>query len=110
MATSAALFDPPSPTAMAAPPSDSAVRAHLRTLVEKGLVRHKAEDLRYVYTPVEKPEKAMRRALEHLLHTFFDGSPSLAVNTLLDLHAADLDQKDLERLRARIEQARQEGR
>jgi predicted transcriptional regulator len=83
------------------PPSDSAVRAHLRSLEEKGLVRHKAE---------EKPEKAMQQALSHLLETFFDGSPSRAVAALLDLHSSQLDAEERMRLVDRIEKARKEGR
>ncbi len=39
-------------------PSNSAVRAHLRTLEEKGHVKHEAEDLRYVYSPAVQPAKA----------------------------------------------------
>ena len=54
---------------MADAPSYSAVRAHLRTLADKGLIRYEAADLRYVYRPVEEPEKARRYALRlSLIH------------------------------------------
>lgn len=94
---------------LADPPSYSAVRAHLRTLEEKGHIKHRAEDLRYVYFPVETRERAMRRAVRHLVKTFFDGSPSRAVTALLDAHAAELTSQDLERLEELIEQSRKEN-
>lgn len=92
------------------PPSYSAIRAHLRTLEEKGHVRHEAEDLRYVYEPVVKPEKARRSALRHLVDTFFEGSPADAAAALLDPKSAKLSTEQLDRLATLIEQARKEGR
>jgi predicted transcriptional regulator len=92
------------------PPSNSAVRAMLRTLEEKKHIRHEAEDLRYVYMPVVPREKARRSALTHLVETFFDGSTEQAVATLLTVSARDLTPDDFDRLAALIEQARKEGR
>ena len=91
-------------------PSNSAVRAMLRTLEEKKHVRHEAEDLRYVYMPVVPREKARRSAVRHMVDTFFDGSTEQAVATLLNLSAADLKPEDFDRLAELIEQARKEGR
>ena len=91
-------------------PSYSAVRAHLRTLEQKGHVRHRAEEMRYVYLPVVRPEKAMRGAVRHLVETFFGGSPARAVAALLDSHSADLSPEDLDRLSRQIEEAKKEGR
>jgi BlaI family penicillinase repressor len=90
-------------------PSYSAVRAHLRTLGEKGLIRYQATDLRYVYRPVEEPEKARRHALRHLVDTFFGGSPARAVAALLDGDSAQLSADELNRLQQLIEQAKREG-
>lgn len=95
---------------LADPPSYSAVRAHLRTLEEKGFVRHEAEGLRYVYTPTTQPSRARKRALRHLVETFFAGSPADAAAALLDLNAPRLSEEDLERLSSLIEKARKEGR
>ena len=92
------------------PPSYSAIRAHLRTLEEKGHVRHEAEELRYVYMPVVKAEKARRSALSHLVETFFDGSAGAAAAALLDPRSTRLSTEELDRLAALIEQARKEGR
>ena len=92
------------------PPSYSAVRALLRILEEKGHLRHEQEGPRYVFLPTVPPEKARRSALEHLLHTFFDGSAEGAVAALLDLEASRLSPAEFERLAEMIERARREGR
>ena len=91
-------------------PSNSAVRAMLRVLEEKGHIRHEAEELRYVYTPVVPREKARRSAVTHLVNTFFDGSAEQAVATLLNVSSKELKPEDFDRLAALIEQARKEGR
>ncbi|MBK5293787.1 MAG: BlaI/MecI/CopY family transcriptional regulator [Acidobacteriia bacterium] len=92
------------------PPGYSAVRAHLRTMEQKGQVSHRAEDLRYVYMPAVRPEKAMRGALRHLVETFFGGSPTQAMVALLDTHSAQLSGQDLQKLSRMIENARKDGR
>ncbi|HPT26335.1 MAG TPA: BlaI/MecI/CopY family transcriptional regulator [Bryobacteraceae bacterium] len=91
-------------------PSYSAVRAHLRTLEEKGHVKHEAEALRYVYTPTTQPGKARKSALRHLVETFFNGSPANAAAALLDSSASRLSDEELDQLSALIEKARKEGR
>jgi predicted transcriptional regulator len=94
---------------LADPPSNSAVRAHLRTLEEKGHVRHEAKDLRYIYMPVLKTEKARRGAMRHLVDTFFSGSPGQAMAALLGEGAEKLTHDDLDRLQAMIDEARSKG-
>lgn len=92
------------------PPTYSAVRAMLRVLEEKKHVRHEEKDLRYVFIPIVTRENARRSALQHLLDTFFDGSPEQAVATLLDVSARDLSDEELDRMAALVEKARKEGR
>jgi len=92
------------------PPSDSAVRTHLRILEEKGHVRHEQDGPRYVYLPVVAREEAGRSALRHALRTFFDGAPEKAVAALLDETSADLSADDLDRLDSLIQRARAQGR
>src|SRR5512143_3649605 len=94
---------------MADPPSYSAVRAQLRTLEEKGHVRHEARDLRYVYMPTLRPDQARRSALRHLVDTFFGGSSARVIAALLDNGSAKLGPEDLSRLSEMIEKARKEG-
>lgn len=96
--------------ALADPPSDSAVRTHLRILEEKGHVRHEQDGPRYVYLPMETRDAAGRSALRHLMTTFFDGAPERAVAALLDEASEDLSDADLDRLDTLIRSARSQGR
>src|SRR5256885_1022527 len=95
--------------ALPEPPSYSAVRAKLRVLEEKGHVRHEEEALRYVYLPTVARDTARRSALRHMVSTFFAGSVENTVAALLDISAADLSPKDLDRISSLIEQARKES-
>ena len=92
------------------PPTYSAVRAKLRVLEEKGHVRHEEESLHYVYLPTVARDTARRSALRHMVSTFFEGSVEQAVAALLDLSAASLSQKDLDRISNLIDEAREEAR
>ena len=91
------------------PPGYSAVRALLRILEEKGHIRHEEKDLRYVYFPAAPRERARRRALRHVVETFFDGSAVQAVATLLDPSTGRVTESDLDHLAGLIEKARQGG-
>jgi len=91
-------------------PGYSAVRALLRILEDKGHVRHEERGPRYVYSPVVSRAKARRSALKALVHTFFDGSPELAVAALIDESRSRLGAAELERLADLIAEARKEGR
>ena len=63
-----------------------------------------------MYQPSADPERARRAALDHLVATFFDGSAEEAVVALLRLEDTGADAEEIERLRERIRQAREEGR
>jgi predicted transcriptional regulator len=91
------------------PPTYSAVRAKLRVLEEKGHVRHEEESLHYVYLPTVGRDTARRSALRHLLSTFFAGSVEQAVAAMLDLSAADLSPRELDRISELIKAAKQEA-
>ncbi len=92
------------------PPSYSAVRAMLRVLEEKGIVKHKQLGPRYVFVPTASRESAQRSALRHLLSTFFDGSREKMVAALLNDPPASLPEEELDRLAELIAQAKKEGR
>jgi predicted transcriptional regulator len=96
--------------AMANPPSYSAVRATLRVLENKGLLRHEDDGTRYVYRPTLNREKARQNALDHLMATFFDGSVAKVVAALLEKSSGDLSPQDLDRIAGLIASARKEGR
>lgn len=92
------------------PPSYSAVRAMLRILEEKGHVTHEQDGPRYLYRPTVERETARRGALEHLISTFFDGSPASAAAALLETADGRIDDEGLRRLSQLIEKAKREGR
>ena len=91
-------------------PTYSAVRAKLRVLEEKGHIRHEEESLRDVYLPTLPRDTARRSALRHVVSTFFEGSVEQAVAALLDLSAAKLDDRELNRIADLIEEAKKESK
>ena len=92
------------------PPGYSAVRATLRILEQKGHVRHEEDGRAYVFIPVIKKDAARKRALTHLLKTFFDDSTEQAVAALVDLAGPKTSAAELERIRKIIDDARRDGR
>lgn len=92
------------------PPSYSAVRALMRILEEKGYIRHEKTGAKYVYTPVDPPDRAGKSALDRVVQTFFGGSVEKVVAALLDSQDGNLNETDYRRMMEMIEQARKEGR
>ncbi|SRR6266478_3594993 len=90
------------------PSSNSSVRILLGILEDKGHLVHRVEGTRFIYRPTLEPEKAKLSALQHLIKTFFRGSASQVVATLLD--NPDLTDDEREELIRLIEQAKKEGR
>jgi predicted transcriptional regulator len=82
----------------------------LRILEDKGHVVHETDGPRYVFLPTVPREEARESALKRVVQTFFGGSPENAVAALLDLDDEALDEDALERIAARIAEARKEGR
>src|SRR4029450_13897336 len=91
-------------------PSYSAVRALLAILVEKGQLKHRLEEGRYISVPIRRRSHAGRSALKRVLDTFYEGSLEKAVAALLQGREANLSLNELTRLSELIEQARKEGR
>jgi BlaI family transcriptional regulator, penicillinase repressor len=92
------------------PPSYSAVRAMLNLLEQKGHLRHEQKGNKYLYLPTVGRERARTRAMQHVLRTFFDGSPAQALVSLFDATRTKLSQEELDDLAVRIDKARREGR
>ena len=90
------------------PPTYSAVRAMLAKLEAKGVIRHHAEGLRYVYSPVTSRTVAQRKAISQLTRVFFRGSASDAVTALLKQE--QWSDSELEALRHQIDQVRKQKR
>lgn len=92
------------------PPGYSAVRTTLRILEQKGHVRHEEEGRAYVYMPVIRKDAARKRALAHLLKTFFDNSTEQAVAALVDLAGPKTSAAEMDRIAKIIDEAKKEGR
>ena len=91
-------------------PSDSAIRAFLRILRDKGYVGYEQDGPRYVYFPKVDRQKAQRSMITNVLNNFFNGSMESVVATLLDISKEKLTEEDLDRLGQLIEHAKKEGR
>lgn len=88
------------------PPSYSAVRALLRIMEEKGLLRHREDGPRYVYLATEPKEKASRSALKRVLQTFFEGSLANAVSALVEGGDSPPAEAEIKRLEEVIRKAK----
>ena len=92
------------------PPGYSSVRKLLGILVEKGYLKQRSEGKRLVYSPRQARGRAARGAMQRLLDVFYGGSVEEAVSGLISLKRRELDQEQLERLAALIEEAQVENR
>ena len=90
------------------PPSYSAVRAMLAKLEAKGVIRHRTEGLRYVYSPVTSRTTAQKKAVSNLMNVFFGGSASQAITALLKQESWSDD--ELDALRKEIDEVRKNRR
>ncbi len=88
------------------PPGYSAVRAMLGKLEQKGVIGHREQGAKYIYSPAIERSQASESAIKRLLRTFFGGSAAAAVNTLLDLEHDSLSDDELADLEKRIARAR----
>lgn len=76
------------------------VQSFLRTMEEKGLVRHHLEGRAFIYTAIYTRQESVRGFLDRV----FDGAAEELLTTLLE--AEPLSAAELERLQARIQAAR----
>lgn len=90
------------------PPGYSAIRATMNKLETKGFLAHRERDLKYVYYPLIDHQEARDSALQRLLKTFFEGSASQAMSTLLDLSKDSVTEKELDELNKLLENAKKE--
>jgi len=90
------------------PPGYSAVRAMLARLEAKGVIRHRAEGLRYVYSPTFSRTAAQKTAVSQLVRVFFRGSPAETAAALLKQE--DWTDEELDALSAQIARVRKSRR
>ena len=73
----------------------------LRTLEEKGYVKHTAEGKAHRYVPTVEPDVAGRTALTRIVDTMFAGSPALLLTQLVSDRR--LDKRTLRHVRALLD-------
>lgn len=95
--------------ALPEPPGNSAVRALLSLLKQKGLVRHRKQGRTYIYTPVVSRERARRTVLGRVVKTFFGNSVENVVAALIDMSSQNISEDELVRLEKMIQQRRKGG-
>jgi predicted transcriptional regulator len=88
------------------PPSYSAVRALLRLLEERGHLRHTKEGQKYMFLPSVPRSDARRKALAHVVSTFFGGSVEQTMLTLVESSRSKLSSDELDRLAEIVERAK----
>ena len=91
------------------PPSNSAIRAMLSRLEEKGVLCHREDGQRYLYRAVQAKTVVADSALKKLVGIFFNDSPATAATALLGM-SGKLSAQDIDQLQALIDKAKQEGR
>jgi predicted transcriptional regulator len=89
-------------------PSYNTVRVTLGILERKGHVEHREDGRRYIYLPTVARGRASRKALKHLVKTFYGGSVSSAVLALLDLDSRKLSKRELDEITATIRRGKED--
>ncbi len=92
------------------PPSQAAVRTMIRILENRGHLTHYKRGREFIYQPTVPRANAADRALDRVLHIFFDGSFEKAVATHLARHGEKMSPEQLKRLSALIRDAKQKGK
>jgi predicted transcriptional regulator len=87
------------------PPTYTTIRGLLRILEDKGHVRHEQDGVRYVFLPSVPRDREGASVLAHVVRTFFDGSPSKAMASLLG-QQTDHGEDELRRLEALIDETK----
>ena len=86
-------------------PGYTACRTLLRILEDKGLVQHREEGRRYIYSPTPSTRSEGQTALKRVVQVFFGGSLEEALTAHLSDPSAAIDDAELGRLRNVIDEA-----
>src|SRR6202043_2685263 len=86
------------------PLAQNTVQAFLRTMGEKGLVRHRVEGRSFIYQPVPRRQQTTQHLAGQLLQRVFDGAMDQLVQSVLALRKPTAD--ELARLETLIAEAR----
>lgn len=85
------------------PVAYTTVLTMFRILDRKGLVDHRTEGRAFIYRAAISRGEARRQALENLLKQFFNGSPNVLAQHLINEH--DIDPLELNALREEVDAA-----
>ena len=80
------------------------VQAFLRTMEEKGLVRHRVEGRSFIYQPVPQDQATKQKMMSRVLHRVFDGAIDQLVQSVLSLRQPTAE--ELEKIETLLEEAR----
>jgi BlaI family penicillinase repressor len=80
------------------------VQAFLRTMEEKGLVRHRVEGRTFIYSPVPQDQATKQRLVSRVLHRVFDGAIDQLVQSVLSLRQPTTE--ELEKIETLLQEAR----
>jgi BlaI family transcriptional regulator, penicillinase repressor len=86
------------------PIAQNTVQAFLRTMEEKGLVKHRLEGRTFIYEPIFRRQQTTQRLAGQLLHRAFDGAIDQLVQSVLALRMPTAD--ELARLEELIAEAK----
>jgi BlaI family penicillinase repressor len=86
------------------PIAQNTVQAFLRTMEEKGLVKHRLEGRTFIYEPIFRRQQTTQRLAGQLLQRAFDGAIDQLVQSVLALRMPTAD--ELARLEELIAEAR----
>ena len=87
-------------------PSASALRTMLARLEAKGLVQRRQAPEGWLYSPTVPQDAAKESMLQHVVRTFFHGSPASAATALLGM-SEKLEPRELDELEKLLAAARQ---
>lgn len=96
-------------SAMPEPPSYSAVRATLRILEEKKVVRHEEAAGKYLYLASVSRDVARTSALRNLLDTFFEGSTAEAALAILGSAKKRFSSEEIARLSQLVQEEKRKA-
>lgn len=86
---------------------DATVRTILRRLEKKGYVAHRAEGRTYVYSGLERPERAAVTAIRQLLDRFCGGSVEQLLVGMVDQDV--ISPRELTELAQKIQERQRKG-
>jgi predicted transcriptional regulator len=81
-----------------APVAYNTVLTMLRILEKKGCVTHVQQDRAFIYRPAISRSEAIAQALEQLLKNFFNGSPQVLAQHLIENESDDMELDSLRRM------------